>query len=591
MSLFPITITPIMIPSLIGWWDAVDPNNNGTQLTNGSAMAAWKDKSGFGYDATQATGAQQPTYSFNAIAGLPGVLYSGNQWMDTPTINYGGASLTEFVVVLKTNASVPELITGNNNFEIDCQDTAYQIAPGANGVGAFSIFNIPSVLTMIRQSGNSMAFQNGVQSGFSNVSALSAINNSAFTLGTRNDRAVPLIGYIAEVLLYNRALSSSERNKIELYLGNKWGLPVPLFVVSPWSTWNATNDGTQVQVNTDVIVVTAVCSLNATSFVMTYKNSTNSNFLYAVVGTISGNTITWGTQVAVNASAVSSISICALSSTSAIIAYVDSGANAGMVCYVGISGTTITAQTPVSFLAGTSPSAISIDVLDSTHAILAYAGASNFGKANVLSVSGTTITVNTVFSFNGSNSSVGTNVCALSSSSALVTYSDGANSGFGTAQVLSITGTTITGNTSYVINSNGSTQFQGVSTASGAVTVIYQDTTAHLYQVQALSIFGSIVSSGAKVALAAPAFATSDTVVLSKADSQTAFVSYKDAVPNASGVVVNISGTNIILGTPATIKTGNTTGMSMMSLDSTHIILGYRNNANSNRPTGIILVP
>lgn len=50
--------------------------------------------------------------------------------------------------------------------------------------------------------------------------------NAAVTIGNRGDNVSPLNGDIAEVIVYNRALSQAERQRIEAYLSSKYSISV-----------------------------------------------------------------------------------------------------------------------------------------------------------------------------------------------------------------------------------------------------------------------------------------------------------------------------------------------------------------------------
>jgi hypothetical protein len=68
--------TPELIkPDLGCWLDASDPST----ITYATGVSSWRDKSGRGRNATQATGANQPTYAANP----PRVVFSGNQSLAT----------------------------------------------------------------------------------------------------------------------------------------------------------------------------------------------------------------------------------------------------------------------------------------------------------------------------------------------------------------------------------------------------------------------------------------------------------------------------------------------------------------------------
>jgi hypothetical protein len=71
------------------------------------------------------------------------------------------------------------------------------------------------------------------QAGYVNGSLVSSAtvttaydNNSGPWLGSRRDVGEYLNGDIAEVLFWSRALTATERSRVERYLGRKWGITV-----------------------------------------------------------------------------------------------------------------------------------------------------------------------------------------------------------------------------------------------------------------------------------------------------------------------------------------------------------------------------
>jgi len=112
-----------------------------------------------------------------------------------------------------------------------------------------------------------------------------------------------------------------------------------------------------------------VSPLSSTAFIATFMNTVND--AYAVVGTISGTTITYGTPVLVRASTTDSqVRACGLSATAAFIVSVNPGTS-NIVYGLTISGNTITTVSTASSSTGAT-SAASITKVDATRAILGY---------------------------------------------------------------------------------------------------------------------------------------------------------------------------------------------------------------------------
>ncbi len=140
--------------------------------------------------------------------------------------------------------------------------------------------------------------------------------------------------------------------------------------------------GTTITVGTP-IVLNAVLSnydsaakLDSTHFVVAYGDGTNGGDA-AVVSTVSGTTITAGTPTALNSIGTSNVSVAALDSTHFAVAYKNiSSSNFIGAVVSSVSGTTITASTPV-ILNGVGSLYTSVAAFDSTHFAVAYQNVTN----------------------------------------------------------------------------------------------------------------------------------------------------------------------------------------------------------------------
>ena len=141
----------------------------------------------------------------------------------------------------------------------------------------------------------------------------------------------------------------------------------------------------------------AICSLDATHFVVAYLRSLTPYTRMVVCGTLSGNTVTvaedggedWGSSAA-------DVSIAALDSSHFIIAYRALGLNTGRVVAGSVSGTTITIDPDAYKTFETGYTYVSsVSALSAVTFVVAFADASDSGKGKAIigSVSGTTITI------------------------------------------------------------------------------------------------------------------------------------------------------------------------------------------------------
>lgn len=93
--------------NLKGWWSILDPAANGTLPANNSVLSTWKDKSGNGNDYLQATGGLQPTFKTSVVNNLPGLSFSGGQYMKAPVISTLLHSVTFLVQSALMTSQVP----------------------------------------------------------------------------------------------------------------------------------------------------------------------------------------------------------------------------------------------------------------------------------------------------------------------------------------------------------------------------------------------------------------------------------------------------------------------------------------------------
>lgn len=181
--------------------------------------------------------------------------------------------------------------------------------------------------------------------------------------------------------------------------------------------------------------------------VLAYRDAGNSDYGTAVVGAVSGSTITFGTPVVFEAAQSNDISIAFDSSANKIvITYSDSGNSSYGTAIVGtVSGTSISFGSAVVFEAANT--LYTSVVYDSTNekVVVFYtdAGNSNYGTAIVGTVSGTSISFGTPVIFL-SGYAIGTgSVYAASSQKILVAYRNFSNQNRGESRVGTVSGTSI----------------------------------------------------------------------------------------------------------------------------------------------------
>ena len=226
----------------------------------------------------------------------------------------------------------------------------------------------------------------------------------------------------------------------------------------------------------------------AGKFVIAYTDVGNGYYGTAVVGTISGTTISFGSEYVFKADLAQTISISFDPNTAGkfVIAYPDrnnptSNSAYGIVVVGTVSGTTISFGSDYVFNPqSTGYLSISFDPNTAGKFVIAYSDVGNgyYGTAIVGTVSGTTISFGSEYVFNiGTSYYLSVSFDPNTAGKFVVAYRDSDNSSFGTAVVGTVSGTTISFGSEYVFNS-GASIYHSVSfdpNNTGKFVVAYKD--------------------------------------------------------------------------------------------------------------------
>jgi len=255
---------PVPSVGLVLWLEA----NVGISGTTGTPIANWPDESGSGNNATQSTGSNQPTLVNNAVNGLPVVQFNGSSdSLSLPSFLTSETS-GEIFAVLKsaTGSGVNAGLWQFGNYGGNSSTISSTLYPNSAGhlMGDFGIAGASSpppfdqgvpfqditqfhIYEANAQSNLWESWINGLplfesQSnsvGFTTLPTIGADHNSHY-----------FDGDLAEVIVYGRTLSASERQSVIGYLAQKYTLfPTPatpsgvvafaLNATAALLTWNA----------------------------------------------------------------------------------------------------------------------------------------------------------------------------------------------------------------------------------------------------------------------------------------------------------------------------------------------------------------
>jgi hypothetical protein len=335
-----------------------------------------------------------------------------------------------------------------------------------------------------------------------------------------------------------------------------------------------------------VVTGVSAAAMDSTHVVLAYADWGNSGHGTAIVGTVSGKTIAYGSAVVFNAAVSAPMAITPLDSSHVMIAYRDDGNSAHGAAIVGtVSGNSISFGSSSEFNAA-STNNISVDALDATHAVIAYPGNSGFGTAVVATVSGTTITYGSAEVFESANTNT-IAPTALDSSHVVIAYRDADNLNYGTAIVGSVSGDSLSFGSAAVFESDTVGYVSAAALDTTHAIVGYSDG-ANLGTAVVGTISGTAISFGTPVVFES---AGTNHISVAAMDSLRVLVGYSNMDTAGTGTAVRgvVSGGDVLtFDTPGVFDSGDSIVISAAALDSMTAVLGYRADDNGSFGTAVV---
>jgi hypothetical protein len=252
---------PTDLPGCVGWWDSADlssmkSNSDGTGditsasvTANTAAVGYWRDKSSVGAHLTQATESKKPKVLLNAVNGNAALTFNRTNLQTLISNNYtatnGLYGMTRFVVMQSTATTDAPMAmkvstssynvsntfgwqNGSTRFYYNGSnaDLAYI---SAGGSGASITLNIYSDVYTGGHAPTAVAYYGGnptatvISGTLPSVTGAAGVTDTNLYVGSNTDVNFYWLGPIAEVIIFNRALSSVEVDRIHKYLAQKWG--------------------------------------------------------------------------------------------------------------------------------------------------------------------------------------------------------------------------------------------------------------------------------------------------------------------------------------------------------------------------------
>ena len=272
--------------------------------------------------------------------------------------------------------------------------------------------------------------------------------------------------------------------------------------------------------------------------VIAYRDQGNSNYGTAIVGTVSGSSISFGTPTVFE---------------SAVVAYISGAYDS-----------------------------------NNNKVVFSFKGASDYGRSVVGTVSGTSISFGSVTNFeNSAIESTGTAYDA-NAQRIVVAYRDDSNSNRGTAAVGTVSGTSISFGTPVVFETGAAYNFAPVyDSANNKIAIGYKVSSTGKGIVGTVS--GTSISFGSSVQFESGNLS----YITGTYDStnQKVVFAYKDQGNSSHGtaVVGTVSGTSISFGTPVVFNAGNS-GYFSASFDSSagRVLISYSDDSNGSKGEAVV---
>jgi hypothetical protein len=221
------------------WYDGADTSTYVPSATDEGQITQWTDKSNFAHNANPDGGNAKPTYENTVLQGGYGYLeFDGN---DSLTVNpftqlASQTGFTVFIVAKQLNTTGVQVLTTTDQSDLSIiGGSAFTVAmAGAtattgptladtdwhqhtlvyDGTGAT---NADKLSYRLDKTDKTLTF-------VGSVAATTSASNNEFFIGNDAGGTNGLTGYVAEVILFNKALNATEYANVENYLSNKWDL-------------------------------------------------------------------------------------------------------------------------------------------------------------------------------------------------------------------------------------------------------------------------------------------------------------------------------------------------------------------------------
>jgi hypothetical protein len=215
------------------WLDGSDPLGSGIAPANSTSITTISDKSGRSLNATANT-STKATFVTNVRNGIGCLMFSASRYVSSLSFAASGP-YTMFVVMYATVNSA-YLLSGpvdgqiyvgpmGGNYATFAGGGSWTTGTGANSP-AFTTTNTWMIGTIVMSAGTITPYTNGTAQT-TRVGGTNSVTPASISIGAHGAYNQEYFGgYLAEFIVYNRVLTTTERQNVEGYLGAKWNITV-----------------------------------------------------------------------------------------------------------------------------------------------------------------------------------------------------------------------------------------------------------------------------------------------------------------------------------------------------------------------------
>lgn len=196
-------------------------------LNNDDPVSSWTDLSGHNNHATQATSANRPLFKTNVLNTYPVVRFDGSNDVLTFTNNINVGPSTIFVIGNRISGTNYRAIVVTGKFGMYAQggvSTNWIIYLGADLISGVASDTTHRLMTAAISSGTTAKLWTNNANAVTRTNGVAYTSNVTSTIGASPSGIQQFNGDIAEVLVYDTALSDANVAKVNTFLMARYGM-------------------------------------------------------------------------------------------------------------------------------------------------------------------------------------------------------------------------------------------------------------------------------------------------------------------------------------------------------------------------------